>query len=83
MEEIQGPLDYVLFTSSSTVNNFVSHYGTEILEGTKLVSIGPITTKAIEDQGLSLAGQSEKATIPSMVAWIKEDVKNADAKNSK
>lgn len=83
MEEIQGPLDYVLFTSSSTVNNFVSHYGKEILEGTKLVSIGPITTKAIEDQGLSLAGQSEKATIPSMVAWIKEDVKNADAKNSK
>ena len=81
MEEIQGPLDYILFTSSSTVNNFVSHYGKESLRGAKIVSIGPITSKAIEDQGLEVSGCSQKATIPSMVQWIKEDVKNANAKN--
>ncbi|MBS4872421.1 MAG: uroporphyrinogen-III C-methyltransferase [Peptoniphilus sp. oral taxon 375] len=81
MEDLSGPIDYILFTSSSTVDNFVDHYGKELLEDAKIVSIGPITSQAIQAHGLEIAGCSEKATIPSMVQWIKEDADHAHAKN--
>lgn len=74
-------VDYVLFTSSSTVENFINLYGRESLEGAKIVSIGDITSKAIKNLGLDLYGQSKEATIDSLIEFLKEDVENENEKN--
>ncbi|MDO5724831.1 MAG: uroporphyrinogen-III C-methyltransferase [Tissierellia bacterium] len=78
--ELPKNIDYILFTSSSTVKNFKKLYEDFDLENKKIISIGPITSMAIEKQGLKLYRQSDEATIESMVKCIKEDVKIANAK---
>lgn len=74
LTEIPDEVDYVLFTSSSTVDNFVDSYGVEAIGDGKVISIGPITTETIERRGLILYRESEYATIDSMVKLIEEDV---------
>ncbi|MDO5027917.1 MAG: uroporphyrinogen-III C-methyltransferase [Bacillota bacterium] len=76
-----GEVDYGLFTSSSTVENYLKLYGKESLAGAKVVSIGDITSKTIKDQGLDLYGQSKEATIDSLIEFLKEDVENENEKN--
>ena len=44
--------DLILFTSPSTFNNFCSFYGKVLPAGLKLASIGSVTTKAIQREGL-------------------------------
>lgn len=72
--DLPNAIDYVLFTSSSTVSNFISMYGSEVLKKSKVISIGPITTQKLLDEGIPIYRESEKATIDSMVDTIKEDV---------
>ena len=67
-------LDYMLFTSSSTVENFVEIYGKDALMHSKIISIGEITSKSIKNLGLELYAQSPEATIDSLIETIKEDV---------
>ncbi len=54
--------DYVLFTSSSTVNNFATILGAENLarlqERTRFISIGPVTTQTAKDTGLKVSAQA-------------------------
>lgn len=45
-------VDYVLFTSPSTVNNMVDMVGIDELKKKKLIAIGPQTAKALEENGL-------------------------------
>lgn len=66
--------DYVLFTSSSTVNNFLDIYGKEALRETKILSIGPVTTETIRANGLKVSRESDEATIASLVDALKEEV---------
>lgn len=74
-------VDYILFTSSSTVENFKKLYGNEFLDKAKVISIGKITTKTIIDNGIKLYGQAKEATIASMIEFLEEDTKNENAKN--
>lgn len=63
-------VDIILFTSPSTVRNTVEMFGREALKDKQLVAIGPITEKAIVDQGLESV-VSESYTVESMVKLIK------------
>jgi uroporphyrinogen III methyltransferase/synthase len=46
--------DYVTFTSSSTVKNFVEVTGGRMPDGARVASIGPITSEAVRDAGFEV-----------------------------
>ncbi|CAM3034918.1 uroporphyrinogen-III C-methyltransferase [Hathewaya histolytica] len=68
---------YVTFTSSSTVKNFIDILGKEnlnlIKDKAKLVSIGPITSKTIENFGLTVHKEAKEYTIDGVVEAIIEE----------
>ena len=69
-------VDYITFASSSTVKNFMTLIGKDNikkLSDTKIISIGDITSKTIEEYGLKVYKQSETATIASMIDAISND----------
>jgi len=71
----EGKADYITFTSSSTVNNFLSLIGHENigrLSNTKIVCIGPITAKAASDSGLKVAAAADVYTINGLVDKLVE-----------
>jgi len=64
--ELEGrSVDWVTFTSSSTVNNFFKLYRGE--KRFKIASIGPITSQAIRDAGFSPDVEAREHTIPGLV----------------
>lgn len=70
-----GNLDsyYLLFTSSSTFTNFIEILGQDdkwILDKGKIISIGPITTKTIEEAGYSIYKQSEAYTVDGILELL-------------
>ena len=70
-------IDYITFASSSTVRNFVEIMGQEnikLLDKTKVVSIGPVTTQTINKYNLDLYKESDVATINGMIEVISNDV---------
>lgn len=69
----EDKIDYITFTSSSTVKNFVEIIGEENLNrlsSTKLISIGPITSKTIESFGLEIHKEAEEYTIDGVVEAV-------------
>ena len=70
-------IDYITFTSSSTVKNFVEmiEKKLDLLKNVKLVSIGPITSNTLRDYGLSPSIEAKKFTIEGIKEAILEDVK--------
>ncbi|MGH2989589.1 MAG: uroporphyrinogen-III C-methyltransferase, partial [Solirubrobacterales bacterium] len=52
--EAAGDADYVTFTSSSTVRNLVGAVGDRFPSAARVVSIGPITSRAARDAGLEV-----------------------------
>jgi uroporphyrinogen III methyltransferase / synthase len=46
--------DYVTFTSSSTVRNFLAAAGDGLAREARIVSIGPVTSEAVTDAGLEV-----------------------------
>jgi len=69
-EVFQTKPDWVLFTSSSTVKNFVTAAGPEALAGVNIASIGPVTTDTAEVLGLEVAVEAEPYTIDGLVNAI-------------
>lgn len=68
-------IDYVSFTSSSTVNNLLERLGgREWLEGLRVAVMGPETRKAAEAAGLTVHIQAGEVTVPGLVNAIAEDV---------
>lgn len=64
---------WVTFTSSSTARNFASLLGKDYrqrLEGVRLASIGPITTKSLEELGLAPAAQAATFNVAGLVQAI-------------
>ena len=59
--------DFITFTSSSTVRNFVQAAGDGIPKGARVVSIGPVTSKAIREVGLSVDVEAERHDIDGLV----------------
>ncbi|MEE2657689.1 MAG: uroporphyrinogen-III C-methyltransferase [Candidatus Latescibacterota bacterium] len=66
-----GPLDSVVFASSSSVRNFVDVLGRdrarEVLANVDIASIGPTTTQAVVNFDLPVAVQPEESSVPSLV----------------
>ena len=67
--------DAVLFTSSSTVLSYAQHLAEDLKETAKSplhLSIGPKTSKTLEEQNLSVSGQAEESNLDSLVALLCE-----------
>lgn len=62
--------DWITFTSSSTVTNFVKLFGKERLKGVRVASIGPITTATLREEGLRADVQAERYTADGLVEAI-------------
>ncbi|MBU5437904.1 uroporphyrinogen-III C-methyltransferase [Tissierella sp. MSJ-40] len=64
---------YLIFTSSSTFINFIEILDQDtrwVLDKGKVISIGPITTKTIEEKGYSIYKQSEIYTIDGILELL-------------
>lgn len=62
--------DWVLFTSSSTVNNLVAAAGVEALDQVSVASIGPITSETARRHGLTVTVQAQPYTIDGLVEAV-------------
>lgn len=68
-------VDYVLFTSPSTVNNMVDMLGIEQIKNKKLIAIGPQTAKTLKEKNMQCyicKKHSEEGFLSEIVA-IKEE----------
>ena len=67
-------IDFVTFTASSTVENFVSTFGeaeaARLLEETRVACIGPITAATAAGYGLRVDAEAREYTIPGLVETI-------------
>jgi uroporphyrinogen III methyltransferase/synthase len=68
--------DFITFTSSSTVRNFVQAVGDDIPKEARVVSIGPVTSEAIREAGLSVDVEAERHDIEGLVAALLDTVAN-------
>ena len=66
-------MDWVTFTSGSTVTNFLAMGGQPLLKGARIASIGPITSEAAAKHGLSVDAEAEVHTAEGLVAAILRD----------
>jgi uroporphyrinogen III methyltransferase/synthase len=64
--------DCVTFTSSSTVQNFVTAAGSAALEGVKVATIGPVTSQTARSLGISVTVEAQPFTIDGLVNAILE-----------
>ena len=64
--------DWVTFTSSSTVQNFVRVAGRDVLSGVKVASIGPVTSATAKKLGLQISVEAKVFTSDGLVAAILE-----------
>jgi uroporphyrinogen III methyltransferase/synthase len=71
---LSGGVDFLTFTSSSTVRNFVQLIGREALEQArgafKVASIGPITSQTARELGLTVDVEAQLFTIAGLVEAI-------------
>jgi len=72
----QDNIDWITFTSSSTVRNFFDQIDAKLLSGKKarLASIGPVTSDAIKKVGLDVDVEAEEYTIIGLVNAIREGI---------
>jgi uroporphyrinogen III methyltransferase/synthase len=68
-------VDWVTFTSASTAQNLVALLGAEkdVLQGVRIASIGPITSDAARELGLTVAVEAAKATIQGLIQALVEE----------
>jgi uroporphyrinogen III methyltransferase/synthase len=78
---LEKRIDVVTFTSASTVKNFVQIFGADqspdLLNATKVASIGPVTAEAAEQYGIKTAIMPKEYTIPALVQAIVEHFRQA------
>ena len=60
--------DYVTFTSSSTVRNLTEALGGRFPNGARVISIGPVTSEAAREAGLTVDAEAERHDIDGLVA---------------
>ncbi|HEY1242593.1 MAG TPA: uroporphyrinogen-III C-methyltransferase [Bryobacteraceae bacterium] len=58
---------YITFTSSSTVQNFVSVAGTAVLDGACVATIGPVTSATARSLGIEVQVEAQPYTIDGLV----------------
>jgi uroporphyrinogen III methyltransferase / synthase len=73
---LDGQIDAVTFTSASTVRNFARIHGedqaADLLGGTVVASIGPVTAEAAQQLGIATTVQPGRYTIPDLVDALVE-----------
>jgi len=66
-------VDWVTFTSSSTVKNFLALGGGLLLErGAQVASIGPVTSETARQHGLIVAAEATDFTLAGLIAAVVE-----------
>ncbi len=65
--------DYLTFTSSSTVRNFVAAVGEDLPRDARVVSIGPVTSQAARDAGLEVHVEAERHDVDGLVEAVLAD----------
>lgn len=71
-----GNIDYITFTSSSTAKNFAKLAGgttSNILSKTKICSIGPITSKTLNELGYKVDIEAKEYTTDGLLKTIIKD----------
>ena len=66
--------DFVTFTSSSTVRNFVQATGDGVPKGARVISIGPVTSAAAREAGLKVDIEAERHDIDGLVEALLQAV---------
>jgi uroporphyrinogen III methyltransferase/synthase len=64
--------DWIAFTSSSTVQNFVRISGAKALAGVKIASIGPVTTASAKKLGLEVTVEARSYTADGLLEAMLE-----------
>jgi uroporphyrinogen III methyltransferase/synthase len=74
-EEIERAMeaDYVTFTSSSTVKNFLEVTGGRVPDGARIVSIGPITSETLREAGLEVTIEADRHDPVGLIDALVED----------
>ncbi|HVN07060.1 MAG TPA: uroporphyrinogen-III C-methyltransferase [Bryobacteraceae bacterium] len=67
--------DWITFTSSSTVQNFVVMAGADAIRGVKVASIGPVTSATARKLGIDVAVEAAVFTVDGLVEAILETVR--------
>lgn len=62
--------DWITFTSSSTVKNYIQIAGRESLDGMRVASIGPVTSETARSMGILVDVEAEPYTIEGLVTAI-------------
>ncbi len=62
--------DWITFTSSSTVRNFVAVAGVLSADGVKVASIGPVTSATARELGLTVSAEAAVFTVDGLVEAI-------------
>jgi uroporphyrinogen III methyltransferase/synthase len=58
-----GTVDLVTFASASSVRGYVEAVGSELARRAPAVSIGPVTSDAVREEGITLAAEARQASI--------------------
>jgi uroporphyrinogen III methyltransferase/synthase len=68
----EGGLDWLTFTSSSTVRNFLAAVPAEAVRAAavRVASIGPVTSATARDLGLAVTVEADPHTVPDLVEAI-------------
>ncbi|HZK43673.1 MAG TPA: uroporphyrinogen-III C-methyltransferase [Syntrophomonadaceae bacterium] len=84
---INGEVDFITFTSSSTVDNFVNIVGKDnalrINKKAKIACIGPITAKTAEQAGFSIDVMAKNYTIEGLIEAIINYVNSKGGEDNK
>jgi uroporphyrinogen III methyltransferase/synthase len=72
VEAAQGA-DYVTFTSSSTVRNLIEALGERFPRDARIVSIGPITSEAAREAGLTVHVEAERHDVDGLIEALLAD----------
>jgi uroporphyrinogen III methyltransferase/synthase len=66
----RGEVDVITFTSGSTVRFFVDAVGPDLARRARVVTMGPITSAAAREAGLTVDREAEEARLESLVAAV-------------
>jgi uroporphyrinogen III methyltransferase / synthase len=77
--EATSTADYVTFTSSSTVRNFMTAVGDRFPERARIVSIGPVTSETAREAGLTIDAEADRHDPDGLVEALLEDARDAVA----
>lgn len=70
MLDREETVDWVTFTSGSTVTNFLAMGGQPLLKGARIASIGPITSEAAAKHCLQVDAEAQPHTASGLVAAL-------------